>query len=275
MESAPLFIHKRMDRMIVTTAGRTNIEMITKAMEVANYLQIPFMHRQKRSITTIQIAVQDDCLVIGKERMEIYPYGEKEPIFFHPNSAMFRIKRLQQGEKDPFIEATQLSKGKKFLDCTFGLGSDSITASYVVGKEGLVTGCEGNRYLSFIMENGLKTWKDGSPEIIQAMRRITIKHDVADALLRTLPDNSYDCVFLDPMFEENIAESNGIKGIKNLAIYHSINQETIKQAYRVANERVVLKDHFRSKRFSEYGFDIHVRKTAKFHYGVRSKEINR
>jgi hypothetical protein len=263
-----------MDGMIVTTAGRTNMELNLKAMEIADHLQIPYIQRQKRSITAIQNATQDDCLVIGKEKMEIYPYGELEPIFFHPNSAMFRIKRLQQGDKDPLIEATQLSKGKKFLDCTFGLGSDSITASYVVGDEGKVLGCEANRFLSFLMKSGLQIWNDGSTEIIQAMRRIKVKHDLAEDLLRTIPDNSYECVYFDPMFEENIYESNGIKGIKSLAIYDSIDEETIAQALRVAKERVVLKDHYRSKRFSQFGFDVQVRKTAKFHFGILSKKTN-
>ena len=149
--------------MIVTTAGRTNAEMIKEAEEIAVQLQIPYIPRQKRSVQTIQQEANDDCLVVGKDRLELYPFGEKEPCFFHPNSAMFRIKRLQNGERDPFIDATKLSHGKKLLDCTFGLGSDSITASYIVGEEGCVTGCEGNRFLAYMMKMGLQTWNDGTP----------------------------------------------------------------------------------------------------------------
>ena len=75
-----------------------------------------------------------------------------------------------------------------------------------------------------------------------------------------MPDNSYDCVYFDPMFEENIFESDGIKGVRSLAIYEALTKETIDHAYRVAKESVVLKDHFRSLRFEQFGFQVQVRK---------------
>jgi len=254
--------------MIVTTAGRTNKEMVQRAEETAKLLEIAYIPRKKRSIQAVQRDVQDDCLVIGKARIELFPLGEQDPCFFHPNSAMFRIKRLQNGENDPFIEACSLTAGKKLLDCTFGLGSDSITASFIVGATGRVTGCEGNRFLAYMMKNGLQTWNDGDSPILAAMNRIELKSCLALDLLKSLPPNSYDCVYFDPMFEENISESNGIKGIKQLAIYEPLTEETIYYAKRVARERVVLKDHFRSNRFKQFGFHVQIRKTAKFHFGI-------
>jgi hypothetical protein len=257
--------------MIVTTAGRTNEEMVGLANQIAHELNITFVPRKKRSILDIQKEVCDDCFVVGKERIELFPLGGGGPCFFHPNSAMFRIKRLIQGETDPFREATNLSLGKSFLDCTLGLGSDSIVASYITGETGKVTGCEGNPYLSFVVANGLKTWNDGSPLVLEAMRRIEVKSILAYQYLKLQPDNSYDCVYFDPMFEENISESNGIKGLLKLAIYDTLTKETIHEAYRVAKDRVVLKDHFRSTRFETLGFSVRVRKTAKFHYGIMEK----
>lgn len=257
--------------MIVTTAGRTNEEMIMRAKETANIFQVPYIPRLKRSIQAVQQQAHDDCLVIGKTRLELFPFGEQEPCFFHPNSATFRIKRLQAGERDPFIEACNLSLGKKLLDCTFGLGSDSITASFIVGEKGSVTGCEGNRYLAYIMNMGLQTWDDGDPAILAAMKRIELKASIALRILKALPADSYDCVYFDPMFEENISESDGIKGIKKLAVYEPLTEETIHHAYRVARDRVVLKDHFRSDRFKQFGFNVQIRKTAKFHFGILEK----
>ncbi|WP_394231520.1 class I SAM-dependent methyltransferase [Niallia oryzisoli] len=257
--------------MIVTTAGRTNTEMIQLAENTARMLKVPYIPRKKRSIQAVQKEVQEDCLVVGKERLELFPLGEHEPCFFHPNSAMFRIKRLQNGEKDPFIEACNLSLEKKLLDCTLGLGSDSITASFIVGEKGVVTGCEGNRFLAYLMKTGLQTWDDGDQSIVAAMKRIEVKSQLALQVLKGLPSNYYDCVYFDPMFEENISESNGIKGIKKLAVYESLTEETIFHAYRVAADRVVLKDHFRSDRFKQFGFHVSIRKTAKFHYGILEK----
>lgn len=44
------------------------------------------------------------------------------------------------------------------LDCMFGMVLDSIVVSYVVGESGKVIGFEGNEYMVYIMENGLKIW---------------------------------------------------------------------------------------------------------------------
>lgn len=257
--------------MIVTTAGRTNTEMIKQAEDIAVQLKIPYIPRKKRSVQMVQQEANDGCLVIGKGRLELYPFGENEPCFFHPNSAMFRIKRLQNGEGDPFIDATHLTPGKKLLDCTFGLGSDSITASYMVGEQGCITGCEGNHFLAYVMKMGLQTWNDGTPSILAAMRRIELKSTLALDLLKTLPDNSYDCVYFDPMFEENVSESHGIKGVSRLAVYEPLTEEAIDHAYRVASECVVLKDHYRSSRFERFGFAVQIRKTTKFHFGILEK----
>ena len=81
--------------MIVTTAGRTNDEMIQQAENIAKQLQIPYTIGENGP-SKLSKEVHEDCLVVGKERLELYPLGENEPCFFHPNSAMFRIKRLQK-----------------------------------------------------------------------------------------------------------------------------------------------------------------------------------
>ena len=59
-------------------------------------------------------------------------------VFSIQTQPCFVLKDCKKENADPFIEATQLTKGKKLLDCTFGLGSDSITASYIVGEQGLL-----------------------------------------------------------------------------------------------------------------------------------------
>jgi 16S rRNA G966 N2-methylase RsmD len=260
--------------MFVTTAGRTNEEMIEQAKQTAKDLHVKYIARQKRSIKSIQQVLDDDCIVVGKERLELYPLGENEPFFFHPNSAMFRIKRLLKGEHDPFLEAAQLKHGMSFLDCTLGLASDSIIASYAVGEKGVVTGVEANPYLAYIVEKGLNKWKSGLKIMDQAMKRIKVVSGFSKKYLQTLPDESYDVVYFDPMFEENILESDGIKALTKFAVYDDLDEELMKEAIRVARKRVVLKDHFRSTRFEKFGFHVYKRKTAKFHFGVIDKQQN-
>ncbi|MFT4414123.1 class I SAM-dependent methyltransferase [Fredinandcohnia humi] len=254
--------------MIVTTAGRTNNEMIGLAKRIAEELNAPYLKRDKRSIMNIQAVTNDDILIVGKNRLEIYPQTSDEPIFFHPNSAMFRIKRIKKGEHDPFVQACGLARGDSLLDCTLGLGSDSIVASYVVGNSGKVTALEGNEYLYYLLKGGLHSWDTGIPLMNQAMARIQVKHDTFERFLLSCPSNSFDIVYFDPMFEEGIDESVGIKGLRHYAIYSSLSDQVIEDALRVAKKRVVLKDHWKSNQFEKYGFTVFRRKTAKFHFGV-------
>ncbi|MDM5331322.1 class I SAM-dependent methyltransferase [Neobacillus sp. CF12] len=257
--------------MFVTTAGRTNQHMVEKAIEIAELLQVPYIKRQKKSILTLQKETNSECIVVGKERLELFHKEALQPFFFHPNSAMFRIKRLERGEHDPFAQAAQLKKGMTFLDCTLGLASDSIVASYLVGNEGVVTGTEGQNYLAFIVREGLKTWDSELQLMNEAMARIKVVNCLAIDYIKTVSDHSIDCVYFDPMFDESILESDGIKALGHFALYEEFNKELIDEALRVSKYRVLLKDHYKSKRFEQYGFNVFRRKTAKFHFGVLEK----
>ncbi|EOR23496.1 class I SAM-dependent methyltransferase [Niallia alba] len=253
--------------MLVTTAGRTNNEMQMLAKRIAAEFNCKFVVREKVSIDYLKLQYQSDILVIGKNRFEFYPFDIAQPFFFHPNSAVFRIKRLIKKESDPFITATNLKKGNSFLDCTLGLASDSIVASFAVGSNGYVEGVEANNVIAFLVETGLKEWETNHSAIDEAMRRIVVKHSNALDVLIKKEDNSIDCVYFDPMFEETIS-SAGIHPLKKLAHYEELTEEIIHHAKRVAKERVVLKDHFRSRRFEQFQFEQQKRKTAKFHYGI-------
>lgn len=257
--------------MFVTTAGRTNDSMIAKAKRVALELNIPYITRNKRSIEELHKEVGSGCIVVGKERLELFGYDNQLPFFFHPNSAMFRIKRLQIGGSDPLIDAAQLEKGMSFLDCTLGLASDAIIASFVVEKTGLAVGIEAQKYLAFLVTNGLNTWDSGIEAMNIAMRQIKVIHDHSLDYLKSLPDESFDCVYLDPMFEEKISESNGIKALDPFALHDDVTEELMEEARRVAISRVVMKDHYLSNRFERFNFVVNKRKTAKFHFGVLEK----
>lgn len=264
--------------MIVTTAGRTDEQLIGQAMKTAKELNALYVPRKKQSVSKIQYFFQSDCMIVGKERLDLYPYQAHQPFFFHPNTASFRIKRLLTGDKDPFIEAANLSKGATILDCTMGLASDSIVASFVVGSTGKVMALEANKYLHYIVEKGLDKWKTDIEEMNLAMRRIETWNTNYLDFLAKLPSKSVDVIYFDPMFEDSILSSDGIAGLRSFAIYSSLNEETLSEAKRVAVKRIVLKDHFRSDKFKQLGFHVHIRKSAKFHFGVielsQGNEIN-
>ena len=253
--------------MLITTSFRANEQTIETAKTLAEDLHGEYRERRKQSVR--QLAKNyGDVLVVGNERFEWYqPNGEK--FFFHPSSAMFRVKRILRGEKDPLIEAAQLQPGDSFLDCTLGLGSDAITASCATGPNGKVVGIEKNPITALLVREGLNTWQTGVAEVDEAMKRMSVISGDSIEQLKRLPDRSFDIVYFDPMFEETIQESASIAPLRHVAEHHFDHEMAIQEAMRVARKRVVLKDHWKSTRFTadSYQFQVVKRKTAQFHYG--------
>lgn len=254
--------------MFVTTIERTNEQLNDKAMKSAEQLGLLYVERKKRTIKQLQADLQMPCIVVGKARTELYDLGSDKPLFFHPNMAAIRMKRIERGETDPFIAMTGLHEGMSILDCTMGMAADSWVAAYVVGSSGMVTGLEVNPYIHFIMNEGRKHYEDSHSPYGDALKRIRMIRADYNDYLREAEDNTYDVVYLDPMFTETVEESMGMFGLKGFASYDDVTSEAIENAKRVARKRVVLKDHFRSGRFEKYGFTIQKRKSAKFHFGV-------
>ncbi|PPA71762.1 class I SAM-dependent methyltransferase [Jeotgalibacillus proteolyticus] len=253
---------------MVTTAGRPTAKLISAALCVAEDLNITFINRNKRSVKTILEQFKEPVIVIGADRYEVYSSDSASPFFFHPNSSAFRLKRMEKGEIDPLIHAADLKKGDRFIDCTLGMASDAIIASHATGVEGEVTGIEKNNLVGYLVEKGLAEWKTENKSLEQAMRRIAVRNGDHLSFLQGLPDRSVDVVYFDPMFSEEIKSSSGIAPLRLHADYSTDSLgQAIEEAKRAARKRVVLKDHFRSLRFSEFGFTVLKRPSSKQHYG--------
>ncbi|WP_130859960.1 class I SAM-dependent methyltransferase [Gracilibacillus phocaeensis] len=254
--------------MIITTAGRTKASLTERARQLSNQYNLHYVTRKKDSITALKRQYQQDVLVVGSDQLYLSPLHQTEKVFFHPSLAMIRAKRIANGESDTFISATGLKTGMSLLDCTLGLACDSTIASLVVGEAGKVTGLEGSASLSILLKEGLSTLDTGFPILNEAMRRIEVIGLEHLSHLQTLPDNSYDVVYFDPMFTETITESIHIQALQGTVLSNSLSGLTIEEAKRVASRRVVLKDHWQSKRFVQFGFTQLKRKTSLFHYGI-------
>ncbi|MGN8646966.1 class I SAM-dependent methyltransferase [Gracilibacillus sp. HCP3S3_G5_1] len=254
--------------MIITTAGRVTPQLIQAAQRLSDMYNVPYVERNGRSIETLKGIHQADIIVTGKDRLFISPLNEHNKLFFHPNMAMIRAKRLLMKEEDPFVSAAKLKNGMSLLDCTLGFASDSLIASLVVGSNGLVIGLEASKAVYIVVNEGLKTFNSPIEKINQAMRRIKIKHVQHLQYLQQQKSNAFDVVYFDPMFPEAINSASGFNPIRANALGDDLTAEVIEEAKRVARQRVVLKDHWRSDRFVRYGFIQFKRKTSLFHYGV-------
>lgn len=255
-------------KTIVTTAGRPDDVSMALAAFACQELGATFEPRKKRSIRKMSQVLQANVMVAGKNRYDYYAYGAQEPFFFHPNSAAFRLKRVARGEAEPFLEAAQLQQGDLVLDCTLGLAADAMLAAYTVGEAGRVVGLEANPNVAFIVRQGMQTYDTTELPLTSCMRQIEVVQSEAIHYLKTFPDNAFDVVYMDPMFEEVIAEANNFQALRQAGEHVTLTDEWVQEAKRVAKKRVVLKAHFRSEWFATYGFQQYERITAKFHYGV-------
>ncbi|WP_025117088.1 class I SAM-dependent methyltransferase [Lysinibacillus fusiformis] len=253
---------------IVTTAGRPDDESMALAAFACQTLGATFEPRKKRSVRKMSQSFQANIIVAGKNRYDYYAFGAEEPFFFHPNSAAFRLKRIARGEAEPFLEAAQLQLGDTVLDCTLGLAADAMLAAYIVGEEGRIVGLEANPNVAFIVGQGMQTYDTTELPLTACMRQIEVVQSEAVRYLKTLPANAFDVVYMDPMFEEVIEESNNFEALRLAGEHVTLTDEWVQEAKRVAKKRVVLKAHFRSEWFTKYHFQQYERVTAKFHYGV-------
>lgn len=252
---------------VITTGGRPDAESIELAHEASRSLGYPVVERRRASVTTLQQRYNANVLVAGKGRFELFRVGMDKPFFFHPNTAVFRLKRLLKGEKDPLVEASGLLAGDSFLDCTLGLAADSIIASFTVGEGGLVTGIEADRDVAYLTYRGLSTFPTDDAVLQEAMGRIQVVQGEAISYLKSLPDNSWDVVYLDPMFHAPIEESSNFTPLREVGLHSSLTQQWWEEAVRVSRRRVVVKDRFDSPVFEQYGMMRVRRPNTKFHFG--------
>ena len=107
--------------MIITTPLKYNDTLLEEVRELGRYYNIPFLYRGKISTKKL-VEKYSEVLVVGKEKVQLNRMNEN--FTYHPNFSQVRLKRILKGESDPFLGATNLTVGDRFLDCTMGLASD-------------------------------------------------------------------------------------------------------------------------------------------------------
>ncbi len=244
-----------MENFIVTTVRKPNLDIKRLAEEISAKLNAKFVVRKDFSFDALKNThgVENILLVKKNSLSVINSAGE---FFFHPNTAHLRIKNLREGDGDRLVDALNISAGSKILDCTLGLGSDAIVASFIAGSAGKVVALEKNPLVAEIVRHGLKNFSDDSPHILEAMRRVEVINIAAENFLPSCAENSFDVVYFDPMFRRPVKKSSGINPLRPLAEKSPLTPEIVREACRVAKFRVVMKEHAGSSEFERLGFKI-------------------
>ncbi len=258
---------------IVTTSLRAGAEQVELAARISEQTGLPLVERGKKSISGLAAEWNARAVIVVKADKVTCIMGEKE-FFFHPGLAGLRIKEIKRGKTDQMIDAMALKPGHEVLDCTLGLGTDAIVASYFVGKTGRVVGLESSVVLALLVRMGMQLYKDARREVIEAMRRIVINNADHYEILAGLPENSYDVVYFDPMFRVPRMKSCSINAFRMLADDRPLTPKVIRLALRVARRRVVVKENRAGNELKRLGFQLLTGgKNSAVAYGIMQKGV--
>jgi 16S rRNA (guanine1516-N2)-methyltransferase len=253
-------------KLVVTTGLREKQEYVRVAHEYAIEIDAPYVQRRDRTLEQLREEYETNTLLVVANKVKLY-VGEEE-FFFHPSMANTRIKRLKSGENDIVIDRCGVQLGDTVLDCTLGLGSDSIVFAHVVGDTGRVIGLEASQVIATLVRRGLQELVVDTKAVNEAMRRVEVV--CADHLdyLRTQPDRSVDVIYFDPMFRRTVQKSDAIEPLRHLGDDRPLSVEAVEEAKRVARRCIVLKERWYSQEFKRLGFVLPRKSSGSTNYGV-------
>jgi 16S rRNA (guanine1516-N2)-methyltransferase len=254
--------------LIVTTSEHPEADTVERAERLADELQASFVPRSNKTIRALRDKWEaDEIVVVSAQEIRLVQEGQP-PFYYHPSMALVRLKRLRSGGNDTLLDVSGATAGDTVLDCTAGLCSDSLVFSYAVGPQGKVIALEASRVLHAIVREGLRTYTTGLPDIDDAMRAIRTVHGKHQSLLPTMEDKSADVVYFDPMFEKPVTTSSSIVPLRSQAHREALTVEAVKDAFRIARKKIVLKDHRDSGQFERLGFRLVRVSASAVAYGV-------
>ena len=248
----------------VTTIKAADPLLTERARAAAHELNLPFIERNSIALAD-EIAENEIALVFEKRGLALH--SQQGIHRFHLNLAGLRIINIDRGLADNMSVAMALRPGKRVLDCTLGLASDAIVASYVVGASGRVHGCEQSTLLHYVTKNGLANYSTNKPALDSALRRVTSSRGSYHDFLESVATKSFDVIYFDPMFEQPQHKSSAFTPLRNIVCNLSLATATLELAIVKTAERVVIKleRHYHSQLVFD---DIIGGKNAAIRYGV-------
>ena len=267
---------------ILTTAQKSNKAIQEEAKVLASSMHMTYIKRGKLSIPALFDAHLCDYIAVLSGNGLTIHFPNNQQHSFHLSMAQLRILRLQRGEGDHLINAVQTilnanhPLGKEefsFLDCTIGLGSDSIVVSYAF-SQAQIKGLEGSFPIWLATSYGLAHYSHNVKSVTDALRRIEVSHDTFETYVPNLPDDSIDIIYFDPMFEVPLEESPQFKPLRGHTMESHIDDKIMEEAMRVASCGVIIKERPFSSVFQKYPPHKWVGgKYSRIGYGVYMKEL--
>lgn len=239
---------------VIATTTQSQTTLTAEFEQFLEESALPFIHRKRKSLAAILQEQESQAVLVWQASGPVLHIGT-ERFFFHPSMAKNRLSAYRrQGTIDHLIKACALEADSSFLDCTLGLGADSIVAAYFANS-GRVVGLESSPLIAPIIKWGMKLYQSPMEWLDGAIHSIEVINANHKDYLQKLKDNSFDIVYFDPMFRIARHKSTALAPLRLLADHQALSREVIKEACRVARKRVVIKEMPLSAEFERLGIE--------------------
>lgn len=232
----------------VTCCRKATPEKIEQAKAWAAELDLPYVPRNEEiSVPAFLEERQMDWFLVAAGDGP-FVYTKTGKLGYHPGLAPLRILELKRGGTDQLVTALGLKPGMRVFDGTMGLAADSVVAGFAVGETGKVIGTEVSLPMAFLLKQGLASYETGKPEIDGVLRRIEVHCMSAKEYLKTVPADSFDVCYFDPMFQTPTRHSSAMDSLRPVACMDPLDEETIALALKAAPMAVLKERGERSLR---------------------------
>ncbi len=238
--SSKVVYDARLVTHVVTTSSECGERQQADAHSLADRYGLRFASRRHRSVARLH--QEEAAEVVGtltEAGLVLHRAGQRLP--FATGMAELRIQRVLNGEHEPLVTLGRLGPGTTVLDCTMGLGRDALV---MASSGATVDGVESMPLLAAFLDAGLARLSGAG---IDSATRVLVRHADAQAVLTTAESKSYDVVYFDPMFGEEVRQAPDYEMFRLLADGRPLKMSLLHEARRVARRAVVIKDGPRAR----------------------------
>jgi hypothetical protein len=227
--------------IFVTTSSERTSFLEARARGICDAEGWRYIPRRRRPLPDI-LAEQSlrGILVVGHDR-EVFWTATGTRLFYHPSLAKTRIRALAAGQRDSVATALDLVPGDRVMDANLGLATDALVIAAVTSAP--VLGVEIDPVIAYLTRSGLRTYPFARYFPEGAILASQIRVFCADHtdVLRSVADRSYDAVYFSPMFIQPRKVCDDRMPLREFAPATFVSSEALREAFRVARKRVVIK----------------------------------
>jgi hypothetical protein len=236
-------------RVVLTTGRERSLANELEAQQLAARYGLDFTPRADRRIEALAAQTGAEVIgVFGADGLVLHREGVK--LRFSAGMAELRIQRVLAGEHEPLVQLAELKPGDTVLDGTLGLARDALVMAAAGAR---IDGLEGRPLIAAFCEAGLRVVGGAAGEVAS---RVSVRLGQSPQAMGALEARSYDVVYLDPMFGDEVAMPPEYELFRSIADPTPMDRDVVHQARRLARRAVILKDGPRGNALKTLGVPL-------------------